>query len=237
MLDCCKRGVPFGPYMGSACLWCLARSASKLSATPHQPRVGRMRDCAGLTAACAGCAAIVGRLGLVPLGAVGLSNLVHFFATVFFSFLLVVTTPRVADALAVRDARQARQGFRAGPWHAVACRNGLKCNLAHSSPCYCRGGHLHGAAGALAFPVASAKLQCRPCPDKRAKKGTRAQCQLCTTKWPMHAFASWAGLHRHCAQPDDCGICGRGAGMRAVERSALAHPACVPVCTNVAQDS
>lgn len=54
-------------------------------------------------------AAIVGRLGLVPLGAVGLSNLVHFFATVFFSFLLVVTTPRVADALAVNDARKARR--------------------------------------------------------------------------------------------------------------------------------
>lgn len=50
----------------------------------------------------------MGRLGLVPLGAVGLSNLVHFFATVFFSFLLVVTTPRVADALAVNDARKAR---------------------------------------------------------------------------------------------------------------------------------
>jgi len=45
----------------------------------------------------------------VPLGAVGLSNLVHFFATVFFSFLLVVTTPRVADALAVNDARKARR--------------------------------------------------------------------------------------------------------------------------------
>ena len=37
------------------------------------------------------------------LGAVGLSNMVFFFVTVFFSFLLVVTTPRVADALAVDD--------------------------------------------------------------------------------------------------------------------------------------
>lgn len=63
-----------------------------------------------LTAVCAVRAAIVGRLGLVPLGAVGLSNLVHFFATVFFSFLLVVTTPRVADALAVSDTPKARQG-------------------------------------------------------------------------------------------------------------------------------
>lgn len=53
----------------------------------------------------------MGRLGLVPLGAVGLSNLVHFFATVFFSSLLVVTTPRVADALAASDPRKARRAL------------------------------------------------------------------------------------------------------------------------------
>ena len=109
LLQTCPR--PLGPYMGPLCVRCPAGSASQLSATPHQPRVERMRDRAGLRAAYAGCAAIVGRLGLVPLGAVGLSNLVHFFATVFFSFLLVVTTPRVADALAVSDTPKARQGF------------------------------------------------------------------------------------------------------------------------------
>lgn len=49
---------------------------------------------------------IVGRLGMHQLGAVGLSNMVFFFVTVFFSFLLVVTTPRVADALAVNDRAQ-----------------------------------------------------------------------------------------------------------------------------------
>ena len=53
-------------------------------------------------------AAIVGRLGPAPLGAVGLSNLVFFFCTVFFSFLLVVTTPRVANAVAGGDSNQAR---------------------------------------------------------------------------------------------------------------------------------
>lgn len=53
-------------------------------------------------------AAIVGRLGPEPLGAVGLSNLLFFFCTVFFSFLLVVTTPRVANALASGDKDQAR---------------------------------------------------------------------------------------------------------------------------------
>ena len=52
------------------------------------------------------CTAIVGRLGTVPLGAVGLSNLVYFFTTVVFSFLLVVTTPRVAAAVAQDDFKE-----------------------------------------------------------------------------------------------------------------------------------
>ena len=46
------------------------------------------------------CAAIVGSLGTLQLGAAGLSNLVFFFCTVLFSFLLAVTTPRVAAAKA-----------------------------------------------------------------------------------------------------------------------------------------
>lgn len=51
-------------------------------------------------------AAIVGSLGPAPLGALGLSNLIYFFCTVFFSFLLVVTTPKVANAVAVGDRDQ-----------------------------------------------------------------------------------------------------------------------------------
>ncbi|DBB10527.1 TPA: hypothetical protein ACH3X3_002065 [Trebouxia sp. C0006] len=51
--------------------------------------------------------AIVGRLGTLPLAAVGLSNLLFFFCTVFFSFLLVVTTPRVASAVANQDLEEA----------------------------------------------------------------------------------------------------------------------------------
>lgn len=53
-------------------------------------------------------AVIVGQLGMVALGAVGLSNLVFFFVTVFFSFLLVVTVPAVADALALGDRPRVR---------------------------------------------------------------------------------------------------------------------------------
>ena len=62
-------------------------------------------------------AVIVGRLGMHQLGAVGLSNMVFFFVTVFFSFLLVVTTPRVADALAADDGEQVRLSHRGRRCH------------------------------------------------------------------------------------------------------------------------
>ncbi|KAK9826249.1 hypothetical protein WJX74_002798 [Apatococcus lobatus] len=73
--------------------------------------------------------AIVGRLGTVPLGAVGLSNLVYFFTTVVFSFLLVVTTPRVAAAVAQDDLKEASvstaQGLVIGLVFGVALLLGL----------------------------------------------------------------------------------------------------------------
>lgn len=54
-------------------------------------------------------AAIVGRLGAAPLGAVGLSNLLFFFCQAFFGFLLIVTTPRVANAVAGGNMSEVRK--------------------------------------------------------------------------------------------------------------------------------
>ena len=54
----------------------------------------------------------MGRLGAAPLGAVGLSNLVFFFCQAFFGFLLIVTTPRVANAVAGGDSAEVGQGSR-----------------------------------------------------------------------------------------------------------------------------
>ena len=48
-------------------------------------------------------AALVGRLGSAPLGAVGASTILHNFSGFLFSFLMVVTTPRVARAVANAD--------------------------------------------------------------------------------------------------------------------------------------
>lgn len=49
------------------------------------------------------CAALVGRLGSTQLGAVGLSSITFGFCSIMFNFLLFVTTPSVAAAIAQDD--------------------------------------------------------------------------------------------------------------------------------------
>mmetsp|Transcript_17433 Transcript_17433/g.52263 ORF Transcript_17433/g.52263 Transcript_17433/m.52263 type:complete len:588 (-) Transcript_17433:751-2514(-) len=62
--------------------------------------------------------AIVGRLGAAQLGAVGLATLVFNFSAFLFSFLMVVTTPRVAAAVANDNkpeaSRATAQGLQVG---------------------------------------------------------------------------------------------------------------------------
>ena len=53
-------------------------------------------------------AAIIGRLGTAPLGAVGLSTLIFVFSNLFFNFLTVCTTSSVATAAAEKDTAEVR---------------------------------------------------------------------------------------------------------------------------------
>ena len=70
-------------------------------------------------------AAIVGRLGTIPLGAVGLSNLLFFFCTVFFGFLQVVATPQVANAVAQDNMKKVTP-----LWHCLSrSLDGIKSTL------------------------------------------------------------------------------------------------------------
>jgi len=62
--------------------------------------------------------ACVGRLGTVSLGALGLSNLVYFFSTVVFSFLLVATVPAVAAAEAAGDRAGSSGAISKALWTA-----------------------------------------------------------------------------------------------------------------------
>ena len=64
-------------------------------------------------------AALVGRLGSAPLGAVGASTILHNFSGFLFSFLMVVTTPRVARAVANADLAEVGKTRDAGL--AVCC--------------------------------------------------------------------------------------------------------------------
>lgn len=64
-------------------------------------------------------ALVGGRLGTAALAALGLSNLIYFFATVLFSFLLVVTTPAVAAAEAAGDRGEASAAVARGLWVAL----------------------------------------------------------------------------------------------------------------------
>jgi Na+-driven multidrug efflux pump len=51
-------------------------------------------------------AAIIGRLGTAPLGAVGLSTLIFVFSNLFFNFLTVCTTSTVAIAAADKNTAE-----------------------------------------------------------------------------------------------------------------------------------
>lgn len=56
-------------------------------------------------------AAIIGRLGTAPLGAVGLSTLIFVFSNLFFNFLTVCTTSTVAIAAADKDTAEVQYMF------------------------------------------------------------------------------------------------------------------------------
>ncbi|KAK9908576.1 hypothetical protein WJX75_009869 [Coccomyxa subellipsoidea] len=105
---------------------------------------------------------IVGRLGMHQLGAVGLSNMVFFFVTVFFSFLLVVTTPRVADALALNNRREASTAAIHNLWIAGVIGAGLSAFLWCSAPALIGGFNPTAAVAALA--VRHLRIRSLACP-------------------------------------------------------------------------
>lgn len=53
-------------------------------------------------------AALVGRLGAAELAGVGLATIMFTFVGMLFNFLVVVTTPQIAAAVAQNDPRRVR---------------------------------------------------------------------------------------------------------------------------------
>ena len=64
-------------------------------------------------------AIVGGRLGVASLAALGLSNVVYFFSTAVFSFLLIVTTPAVATAEARGDRQASSEAISRALWAAL----------------------------------------------------------------------------------------------------------------------
>ncbi|KAK9836245.1 hypothetical protein WJX84_008786 [Apatococcus fuscideae] len=63
--------------------------------------------------------ALVGRLGAAELGAVGLSGLIFNLSNFLFNFLLIVTTPKIAAAVARSDTKAASETTAQGLWLAA----------------------------------------------------------------------------------------------------------------------
>lgn len=78
--------------------------------------------------------AIVGRLGTAPLGAVGIATLIFNFSGFLFSFLMTVTTPRVAAAVARGDRSEASQVSAQGLQIAAVLGIVLACFIWNAAP-------------------------------------------------------------------------------------------------------
>ena len=123
-----------------------------LTALWHRPTISAAPPLTPPSAA----AALVGRLGSASLGAVGASTILHNFSGFLFSFLMVVTTPRVARAVA--NADMAEVGTMQD---ALLCFT--VCLLyVILFPCLC---HEHSRAAQLSFDDT-------PSPVSQGKSGT-----------------------------------------------------------------
>jgi Na+-driven multidrug efflux pump len=70
---------------------------------------------------------LVGRLGTEPLAAVGLSSIMFTFFAILFNFLIFVTTPAVARAMAAGDREEASRVTARGLW--IAGVAGTLCGI------------------------------------------------------------------------------------------------------------
>ena len=126
-------------------------------------------------------AALVGRLGAAELGAVGLSSLIFNLSNFLFNFLLIVTTPKIAAAVARSDTETVcvhHPSFSA----VSECNTGIVYECFYLSCCLCAG------------MVASF------CPSLQMKlRQLRAQ-QLCVLAFSCHVI--W--VHAQIPDQADC---------------------------------
>lgn len=100
-------------------------------------------------------AAVLGHLGTQQLGAVSLASLATSLATYIFSFLVFLTTPRIAAAHAHGDSKQVSRLAAVGLWLAAVTGTAVALSMhagagfivqgeAHAA--WCWGGHMFTAS-------------------------------------------------------------------------------------------
>jgi len=100
---------------------------------------------------------LVGRLGTEPLAAVGLSSIMFTFFAILFNFLIFVTTPAVARAIAAGDRREASRVTARGLWIAGVAGSICGVGLWVAAP----GLAARSGAGPRVAALASTYLRCR----------------------------------------------------------------------------
>ena len=150
-------------------------------------------------------ALVGGRLGTAALAALGLSNLVYFFATVLFSFLLVVTTPAVAAAEAKGDRAGSSAATARGLWVALGA------------------GIAVGAALWLAAPTLLAALA--PGPDVAAAAAPHLRARALAAPATLALFVANGAFrgHRDTATPLAAGAAQNGVHL-ALDVALLTRP-------------
>ena len=138
--------------------------------------------------------AFVGRLGTIPLAALGLSNLVYFFSTVLFSFLLVVTTPAVAAAEAAGDRAASSGAVSRALWAAAGLGAALTAGLWAAAPSVL--GALAPDATVAAAAIPHLRLRCLGAPATLALLVTNGAFRgHRDTATPLLAGAAQNGVH------------------------------------------
>jgi putative MATE family efflux protein len=100
---------------------------------------------------------LVGRLGTEPLAAVGLSSIMFTFFAILFNFLIFVTTPAVARAMAAGDRAEASRVTARGLWIAGVAGTASGIGLWVAAPALAA----RAGAGPAVASLAATYLRCR----------------------------------------------------------------------------
>jgi hypothetical protein len=157
---------------------------------------------------------VLGHLGTQQLGAVSLASLATSLATYIFSFLVFLTTPRIAAAHAHGDSKTVSRLAAVGLWLAAVTGTAVALGMHAGAGMIVQGEkHMQQSCRRSAVPPAG---QCAD--DKLQQQGAHVHCvrhnQPTITKTPakLFRFAHVPALQKyHAAHLPGCSECERSA--------------------------